>query len=122
MYVLPQGLFETLSEPIKCGFFIGNAIMILLLVFMMLKGKKKPYVWLIFHFIFLSLSGYFFFDALSPVLFPEIPQSVVYIEAKFRFTIAGIAWIIGLICFLIGIKQFNNKIKRLSYSANGGFT
>ena len=112
MYVLPQGLFEALSEPIKYGFFIGNAIMILLLVFMMLKSNKKPYVWFIFHFIFLSISGYFFFDALSPSLLTDVlPQSSIYIEVEFRFTIAGIAWIICLICFLIGIKLFNEKIK-----------
>lgn len=111
MYVLPPGLFATLFEPIKYGFFIGNAIMILLLVFMILKSNKKSYVWFIFHFIFLSISGYFFFDALNPVLLPGIPQSAIYIEVKFRFAIAGIAWIIGLICFLNGIKQFNKKIK-----------
>ena len=111
MYVLPQGLFEALSEPIKYGFYIGNAIMILLLVFMMLKSNKKSYVWFIFHFIFLSISGYFFFDALSPSLLPDIPQSSIYIEVKFRFAIAGIAWIIALICFLIGIKLFDEKIK-----------
>ncbi|HHW36474.1 MAG TPA: hypothetical protein GXX18_04170 [Bacillales bacterium] len=111
MYVLPQGLFEELFEPIRVGFYVGIAIMILLLVFMMLKGNKKPFVWLIFHFIFLSLSGYLFFDALNPVLYSEIPQSVIYDEVKIRFNIAGVAWIISLNCLLIGIKQFKLKMK-----------
>ncbi|MFS0824596.1 hypothetical protein [Bacillus sp. 1P02SD] len=111
MYVLPKGLFEELFAPIKNGFFIGIAIIILFLFFMMVKGNKKPYVLLIFHFIFLAIAGYLFFDALNPAVNPELPQSVIFNEVKIRFTITGVAWIISMIFLVIGIKQFKSKIK-----------
>lgn len=111
MYVLPKALFEPLFEPIKSGFFIVIAIIILSLVFMMLKQKssKKPYVWLFIHFIIVSFSGHLFFDAINPASIPEVPQSMIYDKVSLYFKFAGITWIISLICLLIGISQFQKQ-------------
>lgn len=113
MYVLPVALLESIIEPIKNGFFIVIAVTILLLVFMMYKQKsnKKPYIWLIIHFIILTLSGYLFYDVIIPPSIPELPQSVIYDEVKIRLSFVGITWIISLICLIIGISQFQKRIK-----------
>ncbi|MBB4822893.1 NADH:ubiquinone oxidoreductase subunit 5 (subunit L)/multisubunit Na+/H+ antiporter MnhA subunit [Sporosarcina luteola] len=105
MYHLPKGLFEDLLRPIKNGFFITTLIMICVLVFIMLKRSKYPYLWIIIHFVLLSLSGYIFFDALNPKLNTETPQSIVYYEIHMRFIITGIIWIMSLICLLVGIRR-----------------
>ncbi|WP_112180376.1 hypothetical protein [Paraliobacillus zengyii] len=111
MYVLPKGLFEPLFEPIKSGFFIVIAVTTLLLIFMMLKQKnsKSPYVWLIIHFVVLALSGYLFFNTISPPTIPELPQSIIYDEVRIRLSFVGITWIISLICLLIGIRKFQKQ-------------
>jgi hypothetical protein len=111
MYLLPKGLLESLIEPIKNGFFIVIAVTILLLIFMLLKQKsrKSPYVWLIIHFVILSLSGYLFFNTIIPPIYPELPQSLIYDEVRIRLSFVGITWIISLICLLIGIRRFQKQ-------------
>lgn len=111
MSALPNDLFSSLFDPVKSGYFIVIVLTIFLIIFIMLrqKGSKMPYLWLIVHFMILSFSGYLFFDAINPKLNLDLSQSMIYDEVSLRINLAGITWVISLICLLISISLFKKK-------------
>ena len=89
------------------GFLIVMIPALIILAVLWIKNKKKSiaYVWTIFHFLVFSVAVYFLLQAIS--LDPNHPMASE--ENSLNIGLAGVTWMVSVVCLLIGIKKFGVK-------------
>lgn len=87
------------------GFLIVMIPVLIMLVVLWIKNKRKTsaYVWTILQFLIFSVAVYCLIQAISSD--PNHPMASE--ENSLNMGLAGVAWMVSVVCLVTGIKKFS---------------